>query len=276
MTNTYASFVAPVPRRTILLGKEAAGASGTVVAPTYSFPMNTFTPVDKITYLEDTAWRNAMGGLYNMVEGVRIADISMGGPVFADGIGYMLANIFGDYYQSVNGTTGTPGTLTTTTAIGAGTIVTSALPGTGATVAIGSLGTTSEEVRTALTISAGPPYTVVLNGPPLYQAHTAGAPVTPYTSVTTYVHNFALLNSGAGMGGWSQAQPPTYTVVDLTGLPATTGARNYAYTCLSELSLTLDPEKLFEWDAKATAVASVIAGTAPTASFSSEIGRAHV
>ena len=40
---------------------------GTQVVPTFSLPLTTFTPVDKITYLQDKAWRNAMAGLYNMI-----------------------------------------------------------------------------------------------------------------------------------------------------------------------------------------------------------------
>ena len=104
----FAKAVYPVPNRYLDLGKEVT--PGTIAAATYTFPMTTFKPVDKYTMLPDSAWRNAMGDLYNYIQGVRIADISMGGPFFADGMGYPLANILGDYYQGV--AAGTVGTQT--------------------------------------------------------------------------------------------------------------------------------------------------------------------
>ena len=263
MPDTFAANLYPVPRRFIGVAKETV--AGTVVAPAYTFPMTTFKPVDKYTYLKDMGWRNAMADFYTFTQGVKISDVSMGGPFFADGIGYMLADIFGDYYQAVNGTSTTPTTLSsayTTTSLG--TISTTGNTGlsTGATFALGTLGTTGEEVRTVASITGSGPYTVVANAP-FYQNHANGAPVTAYTSVTTYVHNFALLNGGAGMGGFLQAQPPTYTLTDYTGVTATTGARNYAYTCLSELTLTGTATELVMWEAKATALASATAATIP-------------
>jgi hypothetical protein len=257
--STFASVLYPVPRRFIGIAKEAV--AGAVVAPTYTFPMVTFKPVDKITYLKDSGWRNSMADFYTTTQGAKISELSMGGPMFADGIGYMLADILGDYYQSVNGTSTTATTLSAPYTAGATTLsVTSAANlSTGATFAVGTLSTTGEEVRTVATLSG----TTVTPNAPLYQNHASGQPVTPYSSVVTYVHNFALLNNGAGMGGFLNAQPPTYTITDAATPVATTGARNYAYTCLSELSLQGSANELVMWEAKATALASGTAASTP-------------
>ena len=100
MPSQFAPAVYPVPNRFIDLGKEPQ--PGSLAAATYTFPMTQWKPSDKVTYLEDTAWRNAMGDLYNLIQGVQIADISCGGPFFADGMGYPLAALMGDYYQGIN------------------------------------------------------------------------------------------------------------------------------------------------------------------------------
>ena len=75
-----APHVYPVTRRFVGVGTELN--PGTPVVPTFTLPLTTFTPVDKITYLQDKAWRNAMAGLYNMIPGPIIGDISLGRPFF--------------------------------------------------------------------------------------------------------------------------------------------------------------------------------------------------
>jgi Phage tail tube protein len=259
-----ASAVYPVTRRFIGVAKEAT--PGTVVAPTFTFPMTKFTPKDNITYLKDSAWRNAMAALYNLIQGVEIGDLDMEGPFFGDGIGYPLVNILGDYWQSVNGTAATATTLASNYTAGGTTIsVTSAANiSNGTTFAVGALGTTAEEVRTATNVVST---TVTLNAP-MYQNHSSTVAVTPYSAVNTYVHNFSLLNNGLGAGGWTVAQPQTQTWTDYTGVTASVGARNYAYTCFSELSMTGTATALLMWDGKATAFASAIAGSTPTATIS--------
>ena len=270
---TFATTVWPVPNRFIGFGKEPAGTSGNAVMPTFTYPMNKFDPVDKYTFLEDDAWRHAMAGLYNLIQGVRIADISLGGPLFADGIGYQLAGILGDYWQSVTGTVGTTTTTNGALAIGATTAtLTSATGFSSSTVfALGTLGTQAEAVRQATNLAGS----VISWSVPLYQAYPSGAPVTGYTTVTTVTHNFSLLNgTGAGMGGYAAAQPPTYSLLDYTGPPATTGARIYSFGVPSEVSLTGTSTALVEWEAKYIALASVIAGTAPTSSPSTVVPQA--
>jgi hypothetical protein len=274
MVTQVAANVYPVTRRFIGLAKEAV--PGTAVSPTYTFPMTTFTPVDKYTYLEDVAWRNAMAGLYNLIQGVRISDISLGGPFFADGIGYLLLNICGDYWQSASGTTATATTVGATVpggyTAGAGTLAVTSVANitTGTTIAVGALGTTAEEVRTAQTVAG----TIVTLNAPMYQNHAIGAAVTPYSTLTNVTHNFSLLNSGTGAGGYGQAQPATNALTDYTGVTASVGARVYANTCLSELALDFTPTGLLTYDAKATAWASAISGTTPTVALSSVIPQA--
>lgn len=267
-----AATVYPVVRRFIGLAKEAS--PGVAVSPTYTFPMTTFTPVEKYTYLADEAWRNSMAGVYNEIEGVRIADLSVGGPLFADGIGYLFANILGDYYQSVNGVAaGTTTTVGAAYVAGAGTISVNSAANisNGTTISVGGTAvTTAQEVRTATNVSG----TLVTLNAPMYQNHAGGVTVTPYASVTNYNHYFALLNSGTGAGGYGQAQPQSTTFTDYTGVTASVGARAYAFSCLSELTLDFTPTGLVMYDGKITSFASAISGTTPTASLSSVIPQA--
>lgn len=76
------------------------------------------------------------------------------------------------------------------------------------------------------------------------------------TGTGPYVHEFALLNT-------SPAQPPSYTFTDFSGVTASVGARAYAGSLLSELTLEIDPTKLITFSAKATGWGSVIPGAAP-------------
>jgi hypothetical protein len=108
----------------------------------------------------------------------------------------------------------------------------------------------------------------------MYQNHAIGAAVTPYSTLTNVTHNFSLLNSGTGAGGYGQAQPATNSLTDYTGVTPTVGARVYANTCLSELALDFTPTGLLTYDAKATAWASAISGTTPTVALSSVIPQA--
>jgi hypothetical protein len=263
MPPAVASALYPVTRRFVGWGKELT--PGTSVAPTFTVPVTKFDPKDNITYLKDTAWRNAMAELYGMVQGTTLADVDFEGPFFGDAIGYPLTDIWGDYWQGVNGTAGTATTLSGAyTPPGTTISVTSATGITvGSTFAVGTLGTPACEVRTAATVVG----TTVTLSSPLYQSHLTGAPVTPFTSVTTYVHNWSLLNAGVGAGGSQAAQPPTYSVTDYTGVTASTGARVYAYTCLSELNITGTSTALLIWDAKGQAWASAVSGATPTASL---------
>jgi len=259
----FASAVYPVPDRFVNLGKEVS--PGTIATGVYTFPLTTFKPVDKVTYLPDSAWRNAMADLYNLIQGVRIADVSLGGPFFADGMGYVLADMLGDYWQFVNGTPGSVTSINSSSAVGAGTITVASAGGysTNTVISIGGTGTTAEEVRKVTSVTGTSPGTLTLNAN-LYQAHNNGSTVIAWTAIQTYGHNFALLNAGLGAGGWTASQPPTYTYVDYTGVPATSGARNYAYSCFSEVTITGEATALVMWDGKITSLASAITASTPT------------
>ncbi|RCG19117.1 hypothetical protein DQ384_38215 [Sphaerisporangium album] len=76
-----------------------------------------------------------------------------------------------------------------------------------------------------------------------------------------YSHTFSLLNSGDG-------QPVTHTLTDATGIPATGLARQYPYSCVSELTITWNAEQLCSWEAKATGWPSVVPGAPPTNTLS--------
>lgn len=268
----FASAVYPVPNRFIDLGKEPAGSPGTIAAATYTFPLTTFKPVDKYTMLPDSAWRNAMGDLYNYIQGVRIADISLGGPFFADGMGYVLCNILGDYYQGINQGTASAHTwvLTASNLTGSGTLVVSSATGflTNAVISVGGTSTTSGEVRTITNVTGTTPGTLTLSSP-LYYTHPAGSISTSGTVISwaggynSIQHNFALLNNGLGAGGWTASQPPTYTYYDYSGVPATSGARQYGYSCFSDVTITSDATKLLMWEGKMQALASTISASTP-------------
>lgn len=258
-----ATAVYPVADRFIGLAAELPTAPGTPVLPTSTLPMTTFGPKDTITYLEDTAWRNAMGQVYGLVQGTYLSDLGMGGPFFGDAFGHYLANILGDYTVSMSNP-GTPVTLASSAAAGTNQI----------TLASGTLvlatpvliyNTGSAGFAEVVTPTAGTgvgPYTLNRK---LYYTHATGATVSPSTGTSLYTHTFSQLNNGTGAGGWCNTQPKTHTFTDYTGLTATVGARSYAYACLSDLNITATSTALLMWDAKASAFLSAAAASAPTA-----------
>lgn len=78
-----------------------------------------------------------------------------------------------------------------------------------------------------------------------------------------YTHANALYNT-------NPAQPKTHTLTHYTGIPASTGARVYSSSCLSDLSFDWDASsKLCDITAKGAAWQSTIAAAQPTASPSS-------
>ena len=266
-----APHVYPVTRRFIGVGNELN--PGTPVVPTFTLPLTAFAPVDKITYLQDKAWRNAMAGLYNMIPGPIIGDLTMAGPFFADSFGYMLNNILGDYYVSAMTN---PGASVTSVAVyPAGT--------TSITLTSGSL-TLNIPYLFYMNGSSGPAEVIVplsgtTTGPyvlnrPLYYPHVITSTLTASTVNSIYTHNFSLLNSGTGAGGASNAQPVTQTFTDYTGITAVSGARQYAFTCLADLTLTGTATALITWDAKAQGLASNIAAQAPTSAVSAAVPQA--
>jgi hypothetical protein len=263
-TYSTAPGVYPVPRRFISLGKEPG--PGQVTAPTYTMPLTAFQPVDRYAYSRDGAWRSAWGHLYGLIQGVRVAEVSAAGPLFADGIGYVLASALGDYWQSVaSGTSSVSSSLASPVTAGAGTIVLASGSGfsVNQVISVGAAGSTAEEVRQVTSVTGG---TVTLSSA-LYQAHASGGTVIAWSAYSGIVHNFALLNDGLGAGGAQVTQPPTYTYTDYTGVPASTGARTYAGSCFSDVTIASEATKLAMWDGKFTALASQVAAAVPGASL---------
>lgn len=171
--------VFPGAKRFVGIAKEVT--PGTAVAPALTIPLDKFDPSDDVTQLDDQALRGSMSKQYGQYSGPVMSSWDMGGPMFGDALGYLLANVFGDY--AVTG--------------------------------------------------ASPPYS----------------------------HTFALKNSGDG-------QPVTHTITDATGVPATGLARQYPYSCISELTLNWNAEQLCAWEAKASAWPSVVPGAPPTNTLS--------
>ena len=70
---------------------------GMPVAMTATLLTDSAKPDDKYQFLDAQAYRGLMGNdSFNVIEGVRYADVSLGGYVNADTIGYLLGNILGD------------------------------------------------------------------------------------------------------------------------------------------------------------------------------------
>lgn len=250
---TYAStkqFVGIAPETT----------QGTAVAMTTTQLLTTFTPSDKPTYLKDQSWRGSMGtDAFAQILGVGTADVSLGGPVYGDTMGFWLRNILGDL--SVTGTPTGSGstTLSAQVAAGATSISTVASIPAATLVQIGT-GATAEVVTTGTPSGAGP-YTIPITTPAsgLAFAHASAQTVVPVQSAGPFTYAWSLLNSGGG-------QPPSHTLTHSLGPTASVGARQYPGFCLSQCNFTFNAEsELFAWTGQGTSWPSVIAGAAPTA-----------
>ncbi|MFJ5217168.1 hypothetical protein ACIP98_20900 [Streptomyces sp. NPDC088354] len=231
-------------------------SQGTAVNMAATLLLDSFKPKDSPKFLEDKAWRGAMAtDSFAQIPGTQISELDLGGPVFLDGLGYMLRNIMGDL--AVTGTsTGTGGTtLSATGTPGASSISTAATIPSGTVIQIGT-GATAE-VFTTGTPSGSGPYTIPLASPTggLAYQHASAQAVQPVTGPYTYA--WSLLNSGSG-------QPPSHTLTHMLGPTAVSGARQYPGACFSELGFKWNAESdLFTFDAKATAFPSLALGSAP-------------
>lgn len=86
--------VYPSAKQFVGVAKEVT--PGTPVAMTATLVLDKFDPEDKVTGLIDKSNRGSMAGEYAYIQGVKLADFSLSGPAYLDGIGYLLANILGD------------------------------------------------------------------------------------------------------------------------------------------------------------------------------------
>lgn len=85
----------PSVRSYVGIAKEVT--PGTPVAATDFIPLmkDSLKPVDIIAPLYDTGLRGSMAQNYNYIQGRRHTEIDLGGPVFADTVGYWLGGIMG-------------------------------------------------------------------------------------------------------------------------------------------------------------------------------------
>lgn len=93
-----APVVYPVAAQVNGCALETAAAPGTPVAMTNTVPVDTFKWEDKPAWADDKAPRGVMGtDSFNVVQLVKYCDVSaIGGPVYADTIGFPAANALGD------------------------------------------------------------------------------------------------------------------------------------------------------------------------------------
>ncbi|MFE7930750.1 hypothetical protein ACFU6S_18805 [Streptomyces sp. NPDC057456] len=233
-------------------------SQGTAVAMTATLLLDSFKPKDQPKFLEDKAWRGAMAtDSFAQIQGVATAEWDMGGPVFLDGIGYLLRNIMGDLATTGTSTGSGGTTLAATANPGAATLSTVATIPAGTVVQIGT-GATAEVFTTGTPTGAGP-YSIPLASPAggLVYQHTSGQAVQPVTGPYTYA--WALLNSSTG-------QPISHTLTHMLGPTAASGARQYPGCVASELGFKWNAESdLFTFDAKGQAWPSIALGSAPVA-----------
>lgn len=113
----------PSARRFVGTAKETT--QGTAVTPiTFTHPLANFDPEDKFVWLDDTANRGSMVEVYGRQQGPGNSELSLGGPMYPDGLGYWLNNILGDLtttgasapfthaFSTLNSGVAQPGSLT--------------------------------------------------------------------------------------------------------------------------------------------------------------------
>lgn len=242
------------------IGIAAETTQGTAVAMTATQLLTNFTPSDKPTFLKDQSWRGSMGtDSFAQILGVATADISLGGPVYGDTVGWWCRNLLGDVAVTGTPTGSGSTTLAATAAAGAVSISTVASIPAATVIQIGT-GATAECFTTGTPTGAGP-YTIPLATPTggLVYGHASAQAVVPVVTAGPYTYAWSLLNSGGG-------QPPSHTLTHTLGPTATSGARQYPGFCMSGMNFKFNAEsELFNWDGQGTSWPSVAAGSAPTA-----------
>lgn len=245
MPPTFGSVVYPESQQWIGIGREAIGASGTLVAPAVTVPSEKVEPDEKVTWIEDKSLRGYMAETYGIVQGVEIADFGINGPVYLDTLGHILFNLFGDYVA----TGSTPTNSTTLTAqVNPGATTATVTSGTG--YAIGQavqLGITADGNPEIVVLSNVVTNTLTFANTPARFTHASGKTVA--TVVAPFTHVFSLLNSTTGA-----AQPPTHTLTHRQGISGSFGQNQYGYWCASEAAFTLNSQAAFTHDTKGTSL----------------------
>lgn len=250
------------------IGKEVV-ASGTQATAFATMATKEFQPADKVTWLKNETLHGSAGTLYGVAAGPLWAEHSIPeSPVFADTIGHILLNFFGDY--TTTGTAATPNsTLNGALAAGAATVTVVSGTGFAANQWIQiDTGTLAEVVQIA---SVATNVLTLATTTPVRFAHATAAAVTNTTG--PYIHTFSQLNF-ASSTGITSSQPPTHTILHRTGLPGSGNyyATAYPYCNFSELVLTGTAENAFvTWSGKATSWSRAYPSAALTPSISNVI-----
>lgn len=84
----------PVSRSSLGIGKEVT--AGTAVAASFTLPVTSMTPVEKITRLYDDAWRASMAKTHGAQSGPQVFDYDFAGDLYADAIGWPVVGLLGD------------------------------------------------------------------------------------------------------------------------------------------------------------------------------------
>lgn len=215
-------------------------------------PLTSFKPTNKPVWLPDESFQGSMGDLYGVYQGPLIGAVDVGGHVFGDhGLGESLYNLFGDYTVT-NATTASPAS-TLSSSVAAGALALPVASGgasftAGMFVWIQDAGTPA--APEVVKVGTGSTSTSVVIDPstPLRFAHATATPFTNTAAGASFTHVFALLNGSVGAAN-GPAQGPTHCWTDRQGIAAN-GAEQYAYACASEVMITGNSEKLFDWSAK--------------------------
>jgi len=246
----------PVAEQELYVVKEAT--PGTVPA-TVGVPLafTSFKPSDKPLWLPDESFQGSMGDVYGEYQGPLIASWDLGGHIYGDTFGHLCYNILGDY--TATGTAGSGSTtLTAQCTAGATTATVASITGFSNGQAV-QLGITADGIPEIVTLSSPPSgVTLTFANTPARFTHANAAAVAGM--VAPFTHVFALLNGSLG-STVGPGQPPTHTFTHRNGIAAN-GANQYAYSCLSELVITGNAEKLLDFTAKATCASRATAGSA--------------
>lgn len=249
-----------VAEREVYIVKEAAGAAGTIPGSIgVPVPVTGFKPSNKPTWIPDESMQGHMGDNSGIYQGPLIASFDIDGHVTGDVFPHFAYNILGDY--TATGTAASPAG-TTSSSVAAGALALPVASGgasftTGMAVWIEDAGTPA--AGEVVIVGAGSTSTsVVLAAPGTRFAH---ATATPFTNTTApYTHVFSLLNGSIGAAN-GPAQGPTHTITDREGVTAN-GAAQFAYSVMSELTVTGNAEKLLDWSGKFTCLVRSAAGSA--------------
>ena len=261
-----APVVYPVGKQTVGVAVETT--PGTAVAPAAWIPVTKFEWNDKPTWLKDMAGRGVMGNdAFAIIQGVKIGELTIEGPVYCDTIGYWLGNLMGDV--TTTGTVTTPtGTLSTGASAGATSVQSSVSIPNGTLIQI-DVGSLAEEVTTSGAPTGAGPYTIPV--PALAKSHLSGVQITAV--INPNQHAFSLMNSGGGKGqGSTSAQPSTHTITQYYGPAATSGGRQFVNVVFTEVSFKWNAEsELLTYTAKAVAWVSAIPASVPAATYTSAL-----